>query len=215
MAVFNIAVVRAVTTGEPAVWRPSWAWPPRRHRPGRACARSTTTERRHPVRRRAGRRGHRVRGGVGRADVLGEPQARVRPRPGLRDPRRGPQGDLQVDQLQRVEASQHPQRRRSPRVGTAVPSSVITTRPADGEMPTSELPTGRCCSSTPPSTPPTERRLCRGLATGCARSARILRFVDQNIARPTWLTTRRSGGRRGRPRAVGMSFGGCPCGGAH
>ena len=68
--------------------------------------------------------------------VLGEPQARMPPRPGLRHPGRGPPGDLPVDQLvQRDPAPQHPQRRPTPRVGTAVPSSVITTRPPDGEMP--------------------------------------------------------------------------------
>ncbi len=58
-------------------------------------------------------------------------------RAGLHDPSRGPPGNLQVDQLvQHVEASQHPQGRRAARVGTAVPPSVITTRPANGEMPT-------------------------------------------------------------------------------
>lgn len=37
---------------------------------------------------------------------------------------------------QHIEASQHPRPRCSPRVGTAVPPSVITTRSTDGEMPT-------------------------------------------------------------------------------
>jgi len=67
--------------------------------------------------------------------VLGEPEARMPPRPRVHDSGRGPPGDLPVDQLvQHVKAAQHPQPHPTPPVGTAVPSSVITTRPADGEM---------------------------------------------------------------------------------
>ena len=55
--------------------------------------------------------------------------------PCLRHPRRSPPGDLPLDQLvQHDPAAHQPQQRPTHRVGTAVPSSVITTRPADGEM---------------------------------------------------------------------------------
>src|SRR5215207_6177107 len=74
------------------------------------------------------------------------------PGPGVRDTRRGPPGDLPLDQLvQHGSAAHQPQQRPTPRVGTAVPSSVITTRPADGEMATCLTRPGpnnhQCCAS--------------------------------------------------------------------
>jgi len=54
----------------------------------------------------------------------------------VRHPRRSPPGDLQVDHLvQLPTAALEPQPHPTLRVGTATPSSVITTRPPNGEMP--------------------------------------------------------------------------------
>ena len=89
---------------------------------------------------------HQLRPSVGRVGdvlrqrrrrvVLGVAQARMHPRPRVRHPRRGPPGDLPLDHLVQLEAAAlEPRPHPTPRVGTAVPSSVITTRPPDGEMP--------------------------------------------------------------------------------
>src|SRR3954466_10648009 len=59
------------------------------------------------------------------------------PGPSVRDTRRSPPGDLPLDQLvQHSPAPHQPEQRPTNRVGTAAPSSLITTRPADGEMAT-------------------------------------------------------------------------------
>src|SRR3954454_17243961 len=57
------------------------------------------------------------------------------PGPSVRHTRRSPPGDLPLDQLvQHSPAPHQPEQRPTNRVGTAAPSSLITTRPADGEM---------------------------------------------------------------------------------
>ena len=92
------------------------------------CHHPSAAALRRPDRDLLGQRRRRV--------LLGIAEARVPPGPGVRHSRRRPPGDLPVDQLvQHDQASHQPQRRPPDRVGTAVPSSVITTRPADGEMP--------------------------------------------------------------------------------
>src|SRR3712207_5089741 len=68
----------------------------------------------------------------------------MHPRSRVHHARRGPPGDLQVDQLVQLQAAAleprpHPTRN----LGTAVPSSVITTRPPNGEMPTLHCRTSR------------------------------------------------------------------------
>ena len=89
----------------------------------------------HPPDPPLGRSHRGVLGQRRRRVVLGVAQARVHPGPRVRHPRRGPPGDLPLDQLvQHDPAAHQPQQRPTHRVGTAVPSSVITTRPADGEM---------------------------------------------------------------------------------
>src|SRR3981081_2209952 len=75
---------------------------------------------------------------------MGITQTRMRQRPRVRDPRRSPADDLPLDQLvQHIEASQQPQRHPTTRVGTAIPSSVITTRPPNGESAKGRLVEGQ------------------------------------------------------------------------
>ncbi len=84
-----------------------------------------------------GRKDRYLLGQRGRRELLGEPEAGMSPRTDLLHPGRGSSGHLPVDQLvQHVQASHHPQRHTANRVGAAVPSSFIITRPDNGEMPT-------------------------------------------------------------------------------
>jgi len=84
--------------------------------------------------------------------VLVQSQARVHPRPRVPDPSRGPPGDLPVDQLvQHHEASQQPRPRPTHRVGTAAPSSFITTCPLNGGTPMSSSAGVLSCSRARPS----------------------------------------------------------------
>ena len=83
-----------------------------------------------------GRKDRYLLGQRGGRELLGEPEAGMSPRTDLLHPGRGSSGHLPVDQLvQHVQASHHPQRHTANRVGAAVPSSFIITRPDNGEMP--------------------------------------------------------------------------------
>src|SRR3954466_1466500 len=76
------------------------------------------------------------------------------PGPSVRDTRRSPPGDLPLDQLvQHSPAPHQPEQRPTNRVGTAAPSSLITTRPADGEMAIRPVERGAECPMPVQTTP--------------------------------------------------------------